>query len=82
MSLARYKISEKDFPQAIKYLKHEKGVLKKDTANWVTKNEQMLQVIDGKVLFNNLPIVPREQVQSHLRQILFNKNSKTPKQFQ
>jgi hypothetical protein len=78
MSLARYKISEKDFPKAIKFLNKEKGIYKKDTPNWVVKNEKFLQVVNGKVRFNDKEIVPLEHTQKYLRNLLFNKDSRTP----
>ena len=76
MSLARYKISEQDFPKAIKYL--QDGAFKNKTPNWVVKNKQFLQVIDGKVRFNNLPIIPSEKINDHLRKLTFGKDSRTP----
>ena len=46
MGLNRFKIRQGDFVKAIQYLK-KKG-FKKDTPNWVVKNEKHLTVVGGE----------------------------------
>ena len=72
----RYKIKREDFPKAIKYLAGK--AFKSKTPSWVVKNEKFLQVVDGKVRYNNLPIIPSEDVADYLRKQVFGKDSKTP----
>lgn len=77
MTLSRFKIKKTDFAKAIKFLS-KAGAFKKDTPSWVIKNKDNLQVVDGKVRYNNLEIVPNENIDTYLRKILFDKNSKIP----
>ena len=60
MSLARYTIKKTDFPKAILYLQGKS--FKSKTPNWAVKNKDFLQVVEGKVRFNNIPIIPTEEV--------------------
>ena len=75
MVLNRYKIHIADFPKAIKFLKGQ--AFKNVTPNWVVKNEKSLTVVDGKVLFNKLPIIPIEKQDEYLRKQIFGE-SKVP----
>jgi hypothetical protein len=77
MTLSRFTIRKSDFPKAIKYLSKE-GAFKKDTPSWVVKNKDKLQVVNGKVRYNDLEIVPSENLDAYLRKILFDQNSKIP----
>ena len=72
----RYKIKRADFPLAKKYLAG--NAFKSKTPSWVVKNEKFLQVVDGKVRYNNLPIIPVEDVADYLRKEVFGKDSRTP----
>jgi hypothetical protein len=76
MTLSRFKIHKEDFAKAVKYL--TKSAWKKDTPAWIVKNKQNLQVKDGKVLYNDKPIVPIEGADDYLRGLVFGKDSKTP----
>ena len=69
MGLNRFKIRQGDFVKAIQYLK-KKG-FKKDTPNWVVKNEKHLTVVGGKVLFNDKKIIPIEKQDEYLRTLVF-----------
>ena len=76
MSLARYTIKKSDFPKAILYLQGK--AFKNKSPSWAVKNKDFLQIVDGKVRYNNLPIIPTEDVETYLRGLVFNKGSKTP----
>ena len=76
MSLARYTIKKDDFPKAIQYLQGKS--FKSKTPNWVVKNKDFLQVVEGKVRFNNIPIIPTEEVDQYLRSLVFDKKSRSP----
>ena len=76
MSLNRYKISKSDFPAAIKFIQGKS--FKKDAPNWAVKNEQYLQIVDGKIHYNNKRIIADEDVDKFLRGLVFNKESKSP----
>ena len=72
----RFRIQREDFPKAIKYLAGKAP--KNKTPSWIVKNEKFLQVVDGKVRYNKLPIIPVEDVGDYLRKEVFGKDSKTP----
>ena len=74
--LSRYTILRKDFELAKKFLDKSQKTLKKDTPNWVVKNAQFLQIENGEVRYNNLPIVPKSEVNSFLRKLIFDKGKK------
>ena len=76
MSLSRYTVKKADFPKAILYLQGKS--FKSKSPSWAVKNKDYLQVVDGKVRFNNLPIVPTEEVEKYLRTLVFDKSSKSP----
>ena len=69
MGLNRFKINQADFPKAIKYLL--KKAYKKDTPNWIVKNEKHLTIEAGKVLYNGLKIIPIEKQDEYLRTLVF-----------
>ena len=76
MSLSRYTVKKSDFPAAIKYLQGKS--FKKDSPNWAVRNQQYLQVVDGKVRYNNKEILADENIDAYLRDLVFNKKSKSP----
>ena len=76
MSLARYTVKKADFPAAIKYIQGKS--FKNASPSWAVKNKEFLQVVDGKVRFNNLPIIPTEEAEKYLRGLVFDKGSKSP----
>jgi hypothetical protein len=76
MSLSRYTIKKADFPAAIKFLAGKS--FKKDSPSWAVRNKQFLQVVDGKVRYNNKGIVADEDIDAYLRGLVFNKESKSP----
>ena len=76
MSLNRYKIKKSDFPAAIKFLQGKS--FKKNSPAWAVRNAQYLQVVDGKVKYNNKRIIPDEDVEKFLRGLVFGKKSKSP----
>ena len=75
MSLSRYTIKKSDFPAAIKFLQGK--AFKKDSS-WAVRNQQYLQIVDGKVRYNDKQIIPSEEVDAFLRGLVFNKESKSP----
>lgn len=72
--MQRFKFTVPKIEQALKYLKHKKG----PAPNWVHKYEKQLQVKAGKIFFEDKQIIPRENVDSVLRDEFYNKNSSTP----
>ena len=76
MSLSRYTIKKADFPKAILYLQGKS--FKSKSPSWAVKNKDYLQVVEGKVRYNNLPIIPNEEVEKYLRSLVFDKSSKSP----
>ena len=76
MSLSRYTIKKADFPKAILYLQGKS--FKSKSPSWAVKNKDYLQIVEGKVRFNNLPIIPTEEVEKYLRHLVFDKSSKSP----
>ena len=74
MSLSRYSIRKADFPKAKKYL--EGNAFKSKSPSWAVKNKQFLQIVEGKIRYNNLPIIPAEDVDSYLRGLVFDKKSR------
>jgi hypothetical protein len=76
MSLSRYTIKKADFPAAIKFLGGK--AFKKDTPSWAVRNQKFLQVVNGKVRYNDKEIIPDEDIDAYLRGLVFNKESKSP----
>ena len=76
MSLSRYTINRGDFPAAIKFMQGK--AFKKDTPNWAVRNRQYLQVVNGKLRYNDRVIIADEEIDSYLRNLVFGKKSKSP----
>ena len=76
MSLARYTIKKADFPAAILYVQGK--AFKNKSPSWAVKNKPFLQIVEGKLRFNNLPIIPVEEAEKYLRNLVFDKSSKSP----
>ena len=76
MSLSRYTIKKSDFPAAIKFLGGK--AFKKDSPSWAVRNQQYLQVVNGRVKYNDKEIIPDEEIDKYLRKLVFNKDSKSP----
>ena len=76
MSLSRYTIKKADFPAAIKFLGGK--AFKKDSPSWAVRNQKFLQVVNGKVRYNDKEIIPDEDIDAYLRGLVFNKESKSP----
>ena len=68
----RYKISKNQFPAARKYLAGE--AYKKDSPSWAVKFKENLEFQNnGKLFFNELQVIPEEDVDAYLRKQVFNK---------
>ena len=76
MTLSRYKIRDADLSKAKAFL--NKKASKKNTPNWIVKNEKSLKVVKGTVQYNGLPIITIEKSDAYLRKLVFDTNSKTP----
>ena len=72
--MQRFKFTIPKIEQALKYLKTKKGA----APNWCHKYEKELQVKAGKIFFEEKEIIPREEVDSVLRDEFYTKNSTTP----
>jgi hypothetical protein len=72
----RYKVYEKDFAAAKKFLSG-KG-FRKDSPSWAVKHKDKLSFKGGKLFFDNKEIVPVEKVESYLRDMLYSAKERVP----
>ena len=71
----RYKILEKDLKPVIEKLK---GKDVSGLPNWFSKKKEELSVKNGKLFFNETEVIPREKIDSVLRDAFYKKDSKVP----
>lgn len=72
----RYKVSKADYPNAKKYL--EGTAFKKDTKSWAIKFKDDLKFKNKKLYYKDLLVIPQEDVDSYLRDQVYNKESDLP----
>ena len=72
----RYKILENDFVGVKKYLQGK--AWKKDTPSWGVKFKDDIKVENGKLTYKGIEIIPREKVDSYLRNMFYDKKESVP----
>ena len=73
----RFKISQKDFPAAIRFLNTGSGKL--SAPNWCSKFKNELTVKGDKIFYKkNLEVIPKERVSDYLREQIYSVEAKIP----
>ena len=72
----RFKISKAQYPAAKKYL--EGTAFKKDSPSWCVKFKEDLSFRQGKLYYKELRVIPQEDVDKYLRDLVYNKKSDVP----
>ena len=66
----RYKVIKSDFAKVRKYLS-KNGATKTQTPSWGVKFKDRLSVVNGKIKFDGLTIIPDSEKSTYLRKLLY-----------
>ena len=72
----RYKVSEKDFDAAKKFMQGK--AFKKDAPSWAVKYKEQLSFKGSKLFYLDKQVIPIEKVDTYLRNMLYSKNERVP----